>query len=239
MGVFTDLIAAAKSFTSTDRVGRLLQKYSDQLGDPDAPSGYGEQDEVQSLAAYEGTVSGGDFTLEFTLANGETFTTAAIAFDATAATIEGAIDTAATSASITDWTNGDISVVGDDLTTAPVTFTFDGDSVDAQNHALIVVDGGGLTGGGSAGAVTQTTVGQPVRMAWSVLKLLGVISDAAPPEPGADTNPTAGANLLRVPPWFVKEIAQEAAFEDDDRESYDSIVEAVVPGDDNAPLVLP
>lgn len=238
MGAFSDLLASRKTFAENDRVYRALEKYSAQMGDPDLPSGFGEQDEVQSLAVYEGTVSGGDFTLEFTLANGETFTTAAIAYDANAAAIESAIDTAATTASITGWTNGDITVAGGTLDSTPVTFTFDGDSVTAQNHALIVVDDAGLTGGGTAGAVTQTTVGQHARNAFGVMKLLGVLSDSAPPAPGAETPVTAGANLLRVPAWLIQELAQEAAFEDAERASYTAVMDAVF-GQDSAPLVLP
>lgn len=104
-------------------------------------------DEVQSIAIYSGSITGGTFELDFELASGETFTTAAIAYNANAATIESAIDAAATAAAVAGWTNGDISVAGGDLTTAPVTLTFDGTSVTGQNHVLTVIDGASLTGG--------------------------------------------------------------------------------------------
>lgn len=117
------------------------------------------RNEVQSIAVYSGTVSGGTFTLTITFDNKETFTTAAIAYNANAATIETAIDVAATAAGITDWVNGDISVSGGDLTSAPVVLTFDGTSVAANNHSLTTIDGTLLTGGGSAGAVSTTTQG--------------------------------------------------------------------------------
>lgn len=185
-------------------------------GDFEVRSGYGAQDEVQSLAVYEGTVSGGDFTLEFTLRNGETFTTAAIAFDANAATIEAAIDTAATGV-VTGWTNGDITVTGGDLNSAPVVFTFDGDSVTGNNHDLIIVDGSGLTGGGSAGEVTVTTEGQTVRAAWQLLYEFGVVT-SAPPAQGEDASAlTVGdpaASAAWPPAALISLLADAAAIED-------------------------
>jgi len=122
-----------------------------------------EVDEVQSIAIYVPTVSGGTFTLTISLLGLSPFTTANIAFDATAATIEAAIDTAAGIAAVPGFSAGDIAVTGGDLVTTPVVLTFSGNSVDGQNHGLTTIDGALLTGGGSAGAITTTTNGSGVQ----------------------------------------------------------------------------
>jgi hypothetical protein len=239
MGVYSDLIAGADSIDtggSDDiRVGidkavvRELNTLSAIQGDPGYPTGFDVEDEVQSLAVYVGTVSGGDFTLEFTLANGETFTTAAIAFNANAATIEGAIDTAATAASITGWTNGDISVSGGDLNTAAVVFTFDGVSVAGANHDLIVVDDAGLTGGGTAGAVSVTNEGQTTRPALAVLFLTSAISGTVPAQ-GEDPTDFVKAGIPGSAVYpshtLIRALAKEAAIEDGNEALETAILEA-------------
>jgi len=85
-------------------------------------------------------------------------------------------------------------------------------------------------GGGSVtvGAATTTTAGQTNRSARYVLVSLGVINDGDPPTPGP--------NLLRIPPWVVRELAQEAAFEESDNDLYSAIV-GTLPAVDSAPLV--
>lgn len=102
-------------------------------------------DEVQTIKQYQVNPSGGTYTLSFDVNDGETFTTAGIAFDANAATIETAIDTAA-SGVVTSWTNGDITVSGGPLTTGDVVLTFDGLSVDQFDHELTIINGDSLTG---------------------------------------------------------------------------------------------
>ena len=117
MGIYTDLATTSSTITpAAPRVGldrasahQLLSKAA--IHDPSVGTDYAAADEDDQIDQLTGTPTGGTYTLTFTMpTTGETFTTAAIAYNATAATIEGAIDTAATSASITDWTNGDISV---------------------------------------------------------------------------------------------------------------------------------
>ena len=100
-------------------------------------------DEIQEIAQYATNPIGGTFTLTFTV-NGETFTTAAIAYNASAATVETAIDVAATALPVTSWTNGDISVSGGDLTTAALTLTFDGTSVDLADQGQTTINGSAL-----------------------------------------------------------------------------------------------
>jgi len=133
MGLISDFLSASVSIDTVPPITPLDRRAYRELkvivdeGDIVLPSSLQAIDEVQSIAAHVPTVSSGNFTLEFVLWGGETFTTAAIAFDANAATIETAIDVAATSAGITDWTNADISIaLTGDLTTNPATVTFDG-----------------------------------------------------------------------------------------------------------------
>jgi hypothetical protein len=86
---------------ATDRItDRQIQAFIDTIGDPSTyPSRTGNTaaNEVQGIAIHVATVDGGTFTLTFTLFKGVTFTTGNIAYDANAATIEAAIDAAATS----------------------------------------------------------------------------------------------------------------------------------------------
>jgi len=92
-------------------------------------------DEVQTVAQIAST--SGNWTMTVTMPNGETFTTASLSFDINAAELETALDTAATTASITGWTNGDISVSGaSDINAGDLTMTFDGTSVAKKVIAL-------------------------------------------------------------------------------------------------------
>lgn len=104
--------------------------------------------EVQTLHK-TGTVSGGTFTLTF---KGET--TAAIAFGATAGTIQAAL------LLLSNLDTGDVAVTGGAAGTADVIFTFGGiyASLDVP---LIVVGNGSLTGGGTYD-ITETTPGAQI-----------------------------------------------------------------------------
>jgi len=239
-------------------------------------------DEVQSIAQDATDHTGGTFALTIKLQNAETFTTAGIAFNANAATIEGAIDTAATgvitgwtngdisvsggilqaagaavvltfdgtsvaadnhvltvfdgalltggsepatrvtvttegSLPVVGWTNGDISVAGGDLNTAPVTLTFDGTSVAGVNHALTTADGSSLTGGGSMGAITETTAGQSKRTSWAVLEIIGATTGSIPAQ-GAITPITGSDGRHKFAAFpnnlVLRHLCQEADAED-------------------------
>lgn len=218
MNVIATLLANAKSISATPRSAAHweLSCIAQQRGDFDIPAALAAANEVQSIAKYTGTVTAGTFTLTITLASGKSFTTAAIAYNATAATIQSAIDTAATSAGVTGWTNGDIAVAGGDLTTAAVTLTFSGNSVKNQNQGLTAITGT-LTGG-SAGAVTVTTNGQADRLAWAVLQQFSIIGGTVPAQ-GAD--PTAVTAVLTRGQFpfslsdnAVQELIHEAAVQD-------------------------
>jgi len=221
MGVLADLLANASSIDISvpheagERVTvRKIKDFIARIGDPDYPSGLSEADEVQGIAVYSGTVNGGTFTLTFTLQNGVTFTTAAIAHSANAATIQSAIDTAA-APKVTGWTNGDIAVTGGPLTTTPVVLTFSGASVDAQNHGLTTGDGALLTGGGTLGAITETTAGQVLRTAIGALVVMGILSPVSLPAQGVNTGFTIQNTRGKFPHGLdedtVKDIIHEAA----------------------------
>ena len=159
----TCLLASGETFTTTALAHEAVAGTIETAVDVAATA----RDELQSIATHVPTVSGGTFTLAFVLASSESFTTAALAHEATAGTIETAIDVAATAAGVVGWANGDISVAGGHLNTNPVTLTFDGTSVKEQNHALVVMDDALLTGGGSGGAITVTTEGFVGVVGWS------------------------------------------------------------------------
>jgi hypothetical protein len=166
MGVYTDILANAKTIdtggaaVAIDRVIVSELEYLSALQkDPAYTSDYAAKDEVQSLAAYNCTVTSGNFTLAFTLWDGTTFTTNNIAYDANAATVESAIDAAATAANVTDWVNGHISVsLTTDLNAGAATITFNGSSVNIAKHGTIVIADVDLSGG-SVGAVSTPNDG--------------------------------------------------------------------------------
>lgn len=120
-------------------------------------------DEVQSLAAHPET--GGTLTLTFTIpGTSSTITTAAIAFDATAATVQTAVDLAWAGSLILgkEYVAGDIAVTGGDLDSGATVFTFSGTSVAKCNWPQSTVDGALLTPGATPGAFTTTTDGTKV-----------------------------------------------------------------------------
>jgi hypothetical protein len=229
MTVYAELLAQAKTFKASDPLGQFLTSEITKGVDPVSSqlAVNTVHDISQDLFSFDHT--GGDFTLTFNLRSGETFTTAAVAFNAVAATIETAIDSAATTASIVGWTNGDITVSGTDLQTTDITMTFDGASVAGLAHgATTMVDS--RTGGTSGvPAVAQTTRGQSTRPAWGLLIALGVITSSIPEQDAATsvTSVTAGGDLTRVPTPVILAAAAEAAAEDDNNGSYFSIVEGL------------
>lgn len=88
--------------------------------------------EVQTLTE-SGTISGGTYTLSF---NGET--TAALNFDATAATVEAALE------ALTGIGTDNIVVTGGPVHTTPLTITFQGEL--SGNQSQITANVGSLTG---------------------------------------------------------------------------------------------
>jgi hypothetical protein len=188
-------------------------------------------DEVQSLAANLITTTGGTFTLTVLLSTAETFTTAAIAYDASAATVETAMDVAATAKPITSWTNGDITVAGGDLNTAAMTFTFDGASVNELDHDPTTIDAALSVSADQEGDVTATTEGQADRPGWDILTEHSIIAGTIPAEGVTPTGLTAGGNLppssLGLSIESIKMVAAYIADLEDNPLTYDAILEAV------------
>ena len=232
MGVYQDVLDNAKTFKSTSQIASFLQSLINSQVDPAVNAAAAETDAVHALA--QSTQTSGNMTLTVTLRNGETFTTANILYNATAATVEGAIDTAATAASVTGWTNGDISVSGTSVDDAAgLTFTFDGSSVDGINHPITVltdVDGAG----GAWGAISITTAGQSRRYALDVLISLGVLASgtiATQTSTTSNSGFAAGANATTVPQWAIRELAREMAEEDANNDTYHSVIESLLVDD--------
>lgn len=168
MGVLSDLLASASTFNVVPpRVGnskviyRQLHDVMREGGDYSYPAGTTAGNETQVIDQHA-HASSGTFTLTITLHEKAAFTTAAIAYNAIASTIETAIDTAAGLASVSGFVAGDISVSGGPLSASNLTLTFDGASVAGLNHGLTTINGASLvyTGGEAVlGAATTTTPG--------------------------------------------------------------------------------
>lgn len=226
MGIYTDLFANARTIDATaPREGNQRAVYAkldaarDRQGDLDYPTSTAAIDEVQSIAQHVATVDGGTYTLTVSLKGKAAFTTAAIAYNANVATIEGAIDTAAALASVPDFEAGDISVGGAALSAGAATFTYDGASVAEQNHGEITIDDAELTGGGTAGAVSTTTEGQSNRTALAVLICNSTITDSLPAQ-GVTATITAGENRLgpnALDHDTIRALALEAGVQDDNK----------------------
>lgn len=123
--------------------------------------------EVQTVTI-TGTPTGGTFTLTFTR-NGTPATTAPIAFDATAAALEAALE------ALPNLETGDVAVGGGPGPGTPWTVTF---AAHLGNVALMTDDDSGLTGGTApAVTVTQTTPGvDPVPAAGTWMYATGPVS---------------------------------------------------------------
>lgn len=166
MGLFSNLLATAKTFdvtlpiTALDRVVvRELQAIVDQ-GDVSLPGFLEAINEVQQIEKYATDFTGGEFTLTIKLGNAAQFTTSGIAFNAVSATVETAIDVAATAASLgIGWTNGDIIVLGGNLLASgsALTLGFTGASVRNRDHDQSVINLNTLTGGDLADPSVTTT----------------------------------------------------------------------------------
>ena len=101
--------------------------------------------EVQTLTA-SGTVSGGTYTLTF---NGQT--TAALAYNASAATVQAALE------ALSNVVPGDVLVGGGPFPATPLTFTFYGNLI--GDAPTISVQTGSLTGSTPGAAIATSTPG--------------------------------------------------------------------------------
>lgn len=185
MGIYSNLLAGGKAFDVVVPIdagafsGVVYTWLKEQIakGDVDLPAAYAAGNEVQSIA-FNTLIDGGTFTLTVTLDTGETYTTAAIAFGANAATIQTALDTASP-ASVA---NASVVVTGGNIATANVVLTFSGAYVANRQHPVVIV-GNSLTDGGVAvdtPVVSTTTQGKPNRNAMAALYVTGAISGTVP-----------------------------------------------------------
>lgn len=200
-----------------------------RLGDPEYPSGMSAVNEVQNIAIHVGTVSGGTFTLTFTLHGGVTFTTGAIAHSAVAATIQTAINVAAAPV-VPGWTNGDIVITGGPLTTTPLVITYSGNSVKQKNHSPVTGDGASLTGGGTLGAITTSAIGQPTRTAYSALIVMGILSAPAPAHGATATivvQNARGSFPHNLDEQTVRDIVHQVGVEESNQGLTDAILAAL------------
>lgn len=243
MGIYADFLANTKGMDITAPIiagDRDINAWVDEQianGDIAEAAAYAAKDEVQSIAIHVATVSGGNFTLTLSLRTApggvyETFTTANILWNANAATIETAIDVAATAAAITGWTNADISVSGGDLVTTPVVLTYDGASVLKNNQVQVVITDVDLSGGGTVGAVTTTTEGQSKRTSWAILEQVGAITAGMPYQGIAISqyDLTAGprdSNIALPSAAVLSKLAEEAGIEDQDSGAVTAIKDAL------------
>lgn len=200
------------------------------------------QDEIQTIPAFTNVPTGGTFDLTFNIAAESPFTIV-VPFDATADEVQVLINTAATAAGITSWSDDDIVVNDEDdddagLLTDDLTITFSGSSVTQTDQGLCTVDYTNLTlvAGLDDPAYAVDTNGQQARNGFGALKVLGVLDGAAPPIEGGGESVTLTSNLGHVPQWVIREIAQEIAFQEQDKAIYDAI-EAVIP-DNDSPLLV-
>ena len=206
--IYTDLLAAPLSFDSgvgddgiTVAGDRVITKHIQAFlnrNDAAYPSGFAAADEVQTLPAFLGPPTSGNFTITVTLRNGDTCTTVNIAFDAVQADILSALNTACTG-NITDWVNGDIVVaLTGNLTANDATLTYSGDSVTETKQAVAVMTDVDLAGG-SVGALTTSPQGVT-----SVNEIQTIAAFNGPPTGGnytltltpVDVTPFTTANLV-------------------------------------------
>lgn len=182
MTIKSDALSRAKTYDVTgdiDPLYRMVHRDLNRLEDQVYQNATLDAvDEVQDITS--GDRTGGTFDLDFTLADGQTFSVDGLAFNAAASAVQTAVDAAAALA-ITDYTAGDIAVTGGAFGAAgsDTTFTFSGTSV-RGNHPLISVDGGSLTGGTTDPAVSEDTAGVVPRFWFAALKAFGVITGTDP-----------------------------------------------------------
>ena len=222
MGIYTDLatgsstIKAAKPRVGLGRASAEALLAQAEKFDPTIASDYAAQDEVQTIPEQTDAGAGDTYTLNIVIPKiAINITTAAIAYDATAATIEAAIDTAATAATWTDWTNADISVAEENsagLDDGYITLTFDGDSVTERGVEVIVLTATGFT---KSGVSARTTGGQTDRKATMALFYLGVVTGTLQDSVEAPSDWTKPAALVKRPRYgLIKDLAHQAAVED-------------------------
>lgn len=227
MGLYTDLAGGAQTGTKP-RVGldrasahQLLNKA--HMHDSDVRSAFAAASAVTQIAALTGTVVSGNYTLTVSIPTlGVEFTTASIAYNAAAATIQTAIDTASP-ASVP---NGDL-VVADEgsagVSDGFITITAEDAVADMPVH--ITINDVDLSGGG-VGEVTLTTAGQGDRKAAQALYDLNVVAGTLWTSGLAVSGLTRPASngQSRARYQLIRDLAKMAAVEDGTDDIYDAVM---------------
>jgi hypothetical protein len=183
MTILSDALARAITYDITGDIDpsarRLHRELTERLGElPYQNATLDAVAEVQDITS--GDRDGGTMDLDFTLADGQTFSANGLAWNAAATAVQTAVDAAAVLA-VTNYVAGDIVVTGGAFGAAgsDTTFTFSGSSV-RGNHPLISVDGASLTGGSVDPVPSEDTAGVVPRFWFAALKALGVIEGTDP-----------------------------------------------------------
>lgn len=227
MGIYTDL-ASTNPIPSKPRVGldrssgeQLLAKAAKH--DPDVKTAYAAASAVTRIPALTGTPTGGNYTLTVVIPTlGVEFTTASIAYNANAATIESAIDTASPAAV----PNGDLSVAEEGsagLSDGYIDITAE-DAVASMPVHISIADVD-LAGGG-VDVPVLTTAGQGNRKAAQALYELNVISGtlwtSGLAVSGLSKPESNGQSRPRY--QLIRDLALMAAVEDGTDDIYNAVV---------------
>lgn len=167
--------------------------------------------------------SGGTYTLTVSIpTRGITYTTAAIAYNAAAATIEAALDTASPSTVA----NGEIDVQDSGaagLSDGDLTLTASGSL--AEMPVLITINAASVTGTSAGGEVTYTTAGQGDRGAVQALFSMAIVTGTMPQSGVSPTDWVKPAPMGRTRPkeYQIKQLAIKAAQEEGNDDYYDAV----------------
>lgn len=207
----SDLLANAKTFEAdAEAVGlshstyRHLENLLARTGGVGYPASASATNAVQTVTKLTGNTNGGTYKLTVHAPDGTSVQTAGIAYDAVHATVQTAIDTAATG-HFAGWTNGDIAVTGGPLKNsggADMVLTFSGASVAGALIAASTIDVSSVTvssGSAATSGVTIGTPGQPNRAGYAILLSLGFIGGTLPGFGGSPSSVTAGGLLPPYP----------------------------------------
>jgi hypothetical protein len=217
-GTIATLLSGAVTIpkTGTDLRAQNRHAYDElkaiqAVNDPALASPYLKASAASSIAATGGSTGNFTVTLNFPL-SGVAVTTANIAYDADAATIQTAIDTAMSGETvIASYNAGDVdAAVTGNVSANAATITANGTTV---NGAHMVVTTANVDMDVDAPAVTSVTVGTQNRPAEALLAALSVVTPASTPTPQGLTPSTGdyelGDNPLSLSPGLQDLIVRE------------------------------
>ena len=235
MGIFSDELANTTSFDAAkpiDGVHRCITREVNSLAetvDLARASAYNAANAVHTINADTVDHTGGDFILNMHINIDGTvyhFATDAIAFDATAAEIEAAIDLAADGV-VPGFEAGDISAaaVSTDLQGGNITLTFDGASVAGSGQPVTTMTDSRTGGTSPATLVAKTTHGNATREAMAALISTSTVIGSAPTA-GSNPSWTAGNRALgrMLHRDTIRALARDAAIADYNDGIYDAVV---------------